>query len=265
MRHLDLFSGIGGFALAASWVWGDEHEPHAFVEIDEFCQKVLGKHWPDVPIHNDIREYRHDGTIIDILTGGFPCQPFSCAGQQRSEKDDRFLWPEMFRVIKEAHPTWIIGENVAGIINLALDRVCSELEQLGYEVRPFDIPACSIGAKHCRRRIWIVAHLNRDGFSNESGSIQGQNITPGNIFAFGGRSIEVQRLGDGFQPHPLEFGWKTHSGICRDFHGVSPGVDKHRIHALGNAIVPQVVVPIMEAIKAHEGVVSKATNSTEQI
>ena len=100
MNHLDLFSGIGGFALAASWVWGDEHNIVSFVEIDPFCQKVLDKNFQGVPIQSDIKEYKHDGTAIDLLTGGFPCQPFSCAGKQGGKEDDRYLWPEMLRVIR---------------------------------------------------------------------------------------------------------------------------------------------------------------------
>ena len=121
MKHLDLFSGIAGFAYAASKVWGDKYKAHMFVEKDPFCQQVIAKHFIGVPIHDDIRTYKHDGTKIDLLTGGFPCQPFSCAGKQRSRADDRYLWPEMLRIIREVRPTWIIGENVAGIINLALD------------------------------------------------------------------------------------------------------------------------------------------------
>jgi len=112
MKHLDLFSGIAGFALAAQNVWGADHHIHAFVEIDQFCQKVLAKHWPGVPIHSDIKEYKHDGTVIDLLTGGFPCQPFSCAGKREGRDDNRFLWPEMFRVIGETRPRWVIAENV---------------------------------------------------------------------------------------------------------------------------------------------------------
>ncbi|KKL57989.1 hypothetical protein LCGC14_2229920, partial [marine sediment metagenome] len=156
MKHLDLFSGIGGFALAASWVWGDEHDIHSFVEIDPFCQKVLKKHWPDVPIHSDIKEYKHDGTAIDLLTGGFPCQPFSQAGKQRGQKDDRYLWPAMLDTIRKVQPTWIIGENVAGIINMELNKVLSDLEGSGFEVQSFLIPACAVDAPHQRDRVWIV-------------------------------------------------------------------------------------------------------------
>lgn len=162
MMCLDLFSGVGGFSLAASWVWGADHHIHSFVEIDPFCQKVLKKHWPGTPIHDDIRSYHHDGTAIDLLTGGFPCQPFSCAGKQGGAGDDRFLWPEMLRVIRDVQPTWIIGENVAGIIGMELDNVLVELEASGYACQAFVIPACAVNAPHRRDRVWIVAKSNAE-------------------------------------------------------------------------------------------------------
>ncbi len=155
MRHLDLFSGIGGFALAARWVgW----ETVGFCEIDPYCQKVLRKHWPDVPIYEDIREL--DGRTmghVDIITGGYPCQPFSSAGNQRGEADDRHLWPEFARLIREIRPRWAIGENVAGHINLGLDGVLADLEGIGYTTEQFVIPACAVNAPHRRDRIWILA------------------------------------------------------------------------------------------------------------
>lgn len=157
MRHLDLFSGIGGFALAADWVWPDAE--HVFCEIEPFAQAVLRKHWPNAPIYEDIKELA--GTnfgAIDLLTGGFPCQPFSDAGLKRGKDDDRDLWPEMFRVIKETRPTWIVGENVAGFVKMELDRSVSDLESEGYAVQAFDIPAIAVDARHIRHRIWIVAH-----------------------------------------------------------------------------------------------------------
>ena len=201
MKHLDLFSGIGGFALAAQRVWGEQHEVISFCEIDPFCQKVLKKHWPDVPCCEDIRELnyefianatrqrpREEGgdcerqaewaasgseVSIDLLTGGFPCQPFSVAGQQRGTDDDRYLWPEMLRVVKEFRPRWIIGENVAGIINLALDEVCASLEVEGYEVQPVIIPACAVNAPHRRDRVWIIAHSNK--WQGRSGTVTKPN------------------------------------------------------------------------------------------
>ncbi|SEN53415.1 DNA cytosine methyltransferase [Lihuaxuella thermophila] len=165
MRMVDLFSGIGGISLAAEWAG---IETVAFCEIEPHCQKVLRKHWPYVPIYDDVRKLtrerlERDGVIddartIDIVCGGFPCQPFSVAGKQRGKEDDRHLWPEMFRVIKELRPTWILGENVAGIVRLALDDVLADLESEGYSCRTFIIPACAVGAPHRRDRVWIVGH-----------------------------------------------------------------------------------------------------------
>jgi DNA (cytosine-5)-methyltransferase 1 len=156
LKMLDLFSGIGGFSLAASWAG---IETIAFCEIDPFCQKALKKYWSDVPIYPDITKLRGDeiGTV-DIIAGGFPCQPFSVAGKRRGTKDDRFLWPEMFRIIQEVKPTWIVGENVAGFINMGLDDCISDLESEGYEVQAFIIPACTVNAPHRRDRIWIVGN-----------------------------------------------------------------------------------------------------------
>ena len=171
MNHLDLFSGIGGLHLAGEMVWGDEFNTIAHVEIDKFCQKVLKKHWPNVPIISDIKEYKHNGTTIDLLTGGFPCQPFSCAGKQRGKKDDRYLWPAMLRIISATRPTWIIGENVAGIIKLGLDQVLSDLENEDYACQSFIIPACAQNAPHRRDRVWIVANCKEP---NDRGYLRGK-------------------------------------------------------------------------------------------
>ncbi len=169
MNHLDLFSGIGGFSLAARWTWGKDHNVIAFVEQDKYCQKVLNKHWPDVPIIDDIRNYTHDRTqTVDLLTGGFPCQPFSVAGKRKGKEDDRFLWHEMLRIIKESMPTWIIGENVSGIVNMELDTCITELESEGYETQTFIIPACALQAPHRRDRVWIIANTQEKyGFSRQ--------------------------------------------------------------------------------------------------
>lgn len=157
-RHIDLFSGIGGFALACKWV-GIETE--VFCERDKFCQRMLRKHWPGVPIIEDIRDF--DGTAYTgafILTGGFPCQPFSCAGKQRGNQDDRYLWREMFKVIKEARPRWVLAENVAGIVKMELENVLSDLEGEGYATGTLIIPACAKDAPHRRDRIWIVGNAS---------------------------------------------------------------------------------------------------------
>lgn len=222
LNHLDLFSGIGGFALSARWTGAIRTV--AFVEIDPFCQRVLNKNFPGVPIISDIREVTGErireivadtdigrpqeqgaeqqtggnrqflqDNAIDILTGGFPCQPFSAAGKRKGKGDDRYLWPEMLRVIAEVGPTWIIGENVAGLINMAqpdsqpemgceadtdieenadcdargiLGGIIDDLENLGYEIQPFVIPACAVNAPHRRDRVWIVAHSTSGGCFN---------------------------------------------------------------------------------------------------
>ncbi len=286
MKHLDLFSGIGGFALAASWVWGDDYEIVSFCEIEPYCQKVLKKHWPNVPCHDDIKTLKGDsfGTV-DLLTGGFPCQPFSVAGKQGGSTDDRYLWPEMFRVIQEAKPTWIIGENVAGIINMVEFEQCFiDLESEGYETQAFIIPACGVDAKHRRDRVWIIA--NR--FSNRRGGNAGDQprtekkskvLLKENGEALSSNYQEVLRdVPDTMQPRLSWFTqgtvrefreeektstggkssgrntekeqwrtWPVEPTICRVANGIPNRT--HRLKGLGNAIVPQVVVPIMQAIK----------------
>ena len=154
MNHLDLFSGIGGFSLGLEATGG--FKTVGFCEIEPFCQQVLKKHWPDVPIYEDVRGLEHDGRI-DIITGGYPCQPFSTAGKRKGQSDPRHLWPAMFGIIEAKRPRWVIGENVAGHISMGLDEVLADLERAAYSAIPFIIPACAVGAPHRRDRIWIVA------------------------------------------------------------------------------------------------------------
>ena len=162
LNVLDLFSGIGGFSLGLEATGG--FETKAFCELDKYCKSVLKKHWPDTRQYDDIKELtydklRSDGIdTIDIITGGYPCQPFSVAGKQKGTEDKRHLWPEYFRLVKECRPTWVIGENVSGHIKLGLDQVIEDLESEGYATRTFSISASSIGANHQRERIWIVAN-----------------------------------------------------------------------------------------------------------
>ena len=190
MNHIDLFSGIGGFAYAAQQVWGDEYHNMLFCDNNIFCQEVLKKNFgKDSLIYGDIKEltrerfiadtecmrelqsergkqneWRRIGYEIDLLTGGFPCQPFSQAGKRKGASDDRYLWPEMLRVIQDFKPTWVIAENVLGILTieggLVFESVCLDLEGEGYEVQPFIIPAVAKNAPHRRDRVWIVAHRN---------------------------------------------------------------------------------------------------------
>ena len=165
LRHLDLFSGIGGFALGLQRTGG--FQTIGFCEIDPFCQKVLRKHWPDVPIYEDVRLLDADGFrgTVDIITGGFPCQPWSVAGNQEGAKDDRDLWPEMVALIEDIQPQWVIGENVRGFAHqpLGLPRTLTDLERIGYQVVTFIVPAAACGAPHKRDRCWIVAHANSQG------------------------------------------------------------------------------------------------------
>lgn len=168
MKHLGLFEGIGGFSLAARWMgW----ETIAWVEIDKFCQKVLKKNFPNAKGYGDIKEF--DGSAyrgtVDILTGGFPCQPFSQAGAGKGIEDHRFLWPQMFRVTKLIRPGWIVIENVPGIKRLVIDMVCSSLESEGYETQPVIIPASALGAWHRRERVWIIANTGVKGLEGTSG------------------------------------------------------------------------------------------------
>lgn len=155
LKVLDLFSGIGGFSLGLERTGG--FETVAFCEIDPFCQKVLKKHWPDVPIFEDVRTLNYDGPV-DVITGGYPCQPFSMAGKRKGHDDDRHLWPAMFSLIQKYRPAWVIGENVAGHITMGLDSVLADLESTNYATRTFVIPACAVGAPHRRDRTWIIAN-----------------------------------------------------------------------------------------------------------
>jgi len=160
IRHLDLFAGMGGFSLAASWT--GVVEPAGFCELDPWCQRVLAKHWPGVPIHDDITTLTAADLDrfgrIDLVTGGFPCQPFSVAGKRAGASDDRALWPAMAAVIAECRPTYVLGENVPGIVSMELDVCLADLGALGYACRAVVVPAVGIDAPHRRERVWILAH-----------------------------------------------------------------------------------------------------------
>jgi DNA (cytosine-5)-methyltransferase 1 len=157
---LDLFSGIGGFSLGLERAG---MRTVGFCEIDPYCRAVLRKHWPHVPIYEDVRALAGaDVGAVDVICGGYPCQPFSFAGKRLGAADDRHLWPEYRRLVEELRPAWVIGENVAGHIHMGLDDVLSDLEALGYAWRPFVIPACAVDAKHRRDRVWIVGHSSSE-------------------------------------------------------------------------------------------------------
>ena len=176
LRVLDLFSGIGGFSLGLERTGG--FETVAFCEIDPYCRAVLRKHWPSVPCYTDVRELgceqlETDGLgRIDCVVGGYPCQPFSFAGQRRGQEDDRHLWPEVHRLLASIRPTWGLFENVAGHINMGLDQVLSDLEGEGYTAWPLVIPACALDAPHRRDRVWIVAHSNMQRKCGGRGKVQ---------------------------------------------------------------------------------------------
>ena len=298
MRHLDLFSGIGGFALAAEMVWPKIN--HTFVEYDPFCQAVLKKHWPEATIHADIRDFVADSTKqrsqrqrvsiqpqkrrptsedVDadrphILTGGFPCQPFSHAGRRKGTADDRYLWPAMLESIALFNPRWVIAENVAGLASwsngLVLETVCADLEKEGYEVCPFVIPACAAGAPHKRDRIWIIAHRNGRGLRQQPEPEQG---SPGTAFTRNdsqdapdaGLIRSTKRWTAGVQSEREESKRANSRGgrgtwtdnwpqvatrLCRVDDGIPRRMDRNpRLKALGNAIVPQVAAEIMRAIR----------------
>lgn len=172
LKILDLFSGIGGFSLGLELTGG--FETAAFCEIEKYPQEVLRKNFPGVPIYDDIKTLTagrlvRDGIDrIDIITGGYPCQPFSVAGKQKGENDDRHLWPSMLEIITQVRPTWVVCENVTGHISLGLDQVLFDLEAQGYSSRTFIVPACSVNAPHRRDRLWIVAHANSNSESDGS-------------------------------------------------------------------------------------------------
>lgn len=178
MTHGSLFSGIGGFDLAAEWA-GWENKFHC--EWNEFGQRVLKYYWPNAVSYGDIT--KTDFTVwrgrIDVLTGGFPCQPYSVAGKRKGKEDERHLWPEMLRAIQEIQPTYIVGENVPGLINwnggLVFDEVQTDLEAEGYEVIPFILPAAGVNAPHRRDRVWFIAYANDKRGSAGLGQIQGEN------------------------------------------------------------------------------------------
>lgn len=299
MTHLDLFSGIGGFAYAADQVWDDV--THIFCDNDPFCQKVLAKHWPESEIYGDIRQLTADsngewqsqskrvkpksgewlGDGIDLVTGGFPCQPFSAAGLRRGTADDRHLWPEMLRVIRLAKPKWVIAENVRGILTwnegMVFEEVCTDLEAAGYEVQPFIIPAVAVNAPHRRDRVWFVAKLidtagnglPRSGNSTPAKQSRRPKAKPdtadkhaanANQHGFQKSRSEQQAGGDRqFDEATWDADWSALAAeLCSVDDGLPVELDgfkltksqhrKEQIKAYGNAIVPQVAIEIMKGM-----------------
>lgn len=297
MKSIELFAGIGGIALAAEWAG---IETVAFCEREPFCQKVLNKNFPGVPIFDDVRTLNRQlleekgviepGGTIDIISGGFPCQPYSIAGKRRGTEDDRDLWPEMFRIIKELRPTWVVGENVANFANMELDRTLLDLESAGYKGQSFIIPACAVDAKHRRDRTFVVAYSdsfgrdnrehhrgkrclhgelnrnteeeNREWHKRINRSREARSILPD---SFSERCNQMEQH-DGrretsektlcqvgkysLKPRGDKSRWPAEPDVGRVAHGVPNRVD--RIKGLGNAVVPQQIYPIFKAIMDQE-------------
>ncbi len=249
LKHLDLFAGIGGFSLAAKWAGIDTV---AFCEIDESCHKVLNKHWPMLPIHKDIKKLDgNDYAGIDLITGGYPCQPFSVAGSQKAEEDDRHLWPEMFRIITQAKPTWVICENVYGHVKLGLDSVLHDLEGIGYACQSFIIPALATGANHNRERVFIVA------YSPSNGQHEGKaRVSNGKANEYSEEGKDEDCNNEGFSRLRFGVDWK---GKTIGRWGVKPPalrvddelpnrMDRNRM--IGNAIDPMIAYELIKSIKA---------------
>ncbi|WP_434685489.1 DNA cytosine methyltransferase [Bacillus velezensis] len=249
MKSIELFAGIGGIALAAEWAGV---ETVAFCEREPFCQKVLNKNFPGVPIFDDVctlnRQLLEEkgvikpGGTIDIISGGFPCQPYSIAGKRRGTEDDRDLWPEMFRIIKELRPTWVVGENVANFASMELDRTLFDLESAGYKGQSFIIPALAIGAPHKRDRVFVVGYFpdsNSIGYKGTKRlSENNDKVTKWRKSTF--RAVTKLFNGADWEKRARE------SGFLGSDDGVPDRVD--RIKGLGNAVVPQQIYPIFKAI-----------------
>jgi len=247
MNHLDLFSGIGGFSLGMEATGG--FKTVAFCEIEEYPRKVLRKHWPHVKQYEDIKELNHerlkaDGIdSIDVITGGYPCTPFSNAGKKQGGSDPRHLWPEMFRIIKELRPNWIIAENVSGHIKLGLDTVLQNLEDQMYSTRTFSLSASSVGANHKRERIWIVANSVKGDV--EAGRERRRAIREGHQE----EGFPVDAAGRG--ENPWEGWWTVEPELGRMDHGIPKRVD--RLKCLGNSLIPMIPYLIGRSILEANG------------
>lgn len=265
MTHLSLFSGIGGLDLAAEWAG---FETVGQCEFADYPTKVLEKHWPDVPRWRDIRTltkesfYERTGLrTVDVISGGFPCQPFSVAGKQKGKGDDRYLWPEMLRVIRELRPHCVVGENVPGILRIAAGQVVKDLEQAGYHVVVLCFEAAAVGAWHRRARVFFVAYADgeRPQGCKQYGAPKTAEGTgePAPRWTTGkrgetlhntvrggcdgvNRRRESQELADGRC-------WAVEPDVGRVANGISNRVD--RLKCLGNAVVPQQAYPIFRALR----------------
>ena len=269
LRTLDLFAGIGGFSLGLHRTGG--FETVAFVERDDYAQKVLAKNFPDVPIFDDVRTFDADGLgRIDVITGGFPCQPWSVAGKREGHLDtqDRDLWPKMASIIEELQPKWVIGENVQGFVNepMGLARTLADLESIGYQSTYWILPAAGVGAPHRRNRVFILAHTRhgRRGDirvtekgqypqrerSTNTDSVSGSSKQPLLVAhtnsPLSERNERAKRSEQERANNSQLSRWATEPDICRVAHGIPRRVD--RLRCLGNAIVPQIATQIGNAI-----------------
>ena len=290
MTHGSLFSGIGGFELAARWCGFT----NVFsCEIEPFNRRVLHHHFPESEMHDDIKEMdatQYHGRV-DIISGGFPCQPYSVAGKRLGKEDERHLWPEMLRIIREVAPTYVVGENVRGLVNwsegMVFEEVCADLEAEGYEVQPFILPAAGVGAPHRRDRVWFDAYSNNQRTGAGFGQVQSANgevpqrhddakprDASGGVVAYasnkglqrrkedrdiGGRRKERDQQPAGricaswqkFPTQPPVCGGDD--GLPRELDGITFSKWRNEsIKAYGNAIVPQVAYQIFETIKQME-------------
>ena len=277
MRHVDICSGIGGFALG--FQWAELSSPVLFCDIEPWSRKVLAKHWPDVPIAEDVKELANDpdGLVpdCDIITAGYPCQPVSVAGQRRGTEDDRHIWPYILSIVEAKRPAWCVFENVYGHVSMGLDEVLSDLEGEGYAARPFIVPACAADAPHRRDRVWIIARNVADTDSrHRSRKIKGildqsDRQAPDRLARSSqdvaytkGKRIQGQRASRQQEPHtnakeavsmcrgerPKSTAWDAEPPVGRGAHGIPRRVD--RLRGLGNAIVPQIAMRIGQTIKA---------------
>ena len=242
LKILDLCSGIGGFTLGFEAVG---FRTIAFCEIEPYCRGVLEKHWPGIPIYEDIKQLsadrlRADGIVPDIICGGYPCQPFSVAGYRRGKEDDRHLWPFIIPLVAGLRPTWCVFENVYGHISMGIDDVLDDLVSEGYAARTFVLPALAVDAKHRRDRVWIIA---RNVADTSIERCQRSSTKP--IHGF--RDLSPQFEGSGSN---VQDGWPPEPGVGRVADGISNRA--HRTKGLGNAIVPQIVTQIGKIINECE-------------
>jgi DNA (cytosine-5)-methyltransferase 1 len=240
LTHGSCFSGIGGFELAARWAG---IETLWQIEYNEYCRKILDRHFPNSKKFKDIKEVNpNELETVDIISGGFPCQPFSFAGKRRGKTDDRYLWPKMLEIIRTVKSSYVLCENVFGIIDMALDQTLADLEDLNYSCETFIIPACALDAPHRRDRVWIIAYTTSQ--YGDSAKFQAQIS-----------SKEIEKAIRNWQNiwfihrgvNHVEFRKTDELLLCRNTNGLPNELD--RLKALGNAIVPQIAHLFFTAIK----------------